>query len=350
MKLSRNQTLFNIAKSMPPWVKDIVFQAYIKKQRREMKSRRYPNKIKLFVTEKCNMNCKCCFLPDKPRPDMTTAQILKLAASLKGVITNYLGITGGEPFLRKDLRTITQAFINAGVKRIHVVTTGWHTTDIIAYAMQFKDKVELSFQFSFDGPRHIHDKKRIPGALDNMLFTTIGLRAAGFTGDITLLTMISEENLDYLPEMIQMVNKSECYHDFNFDRTLPQLPPYFERAVKTINQLYYSKQTALFRKMGGKKFDYQKKWWESGSHNLECFAGKSDCIIWADGSISRCEILPPINDVYGRTLKDCNYNFKEFWDRASWIGGVPHKCSCNHDCNIQNSMLFDIDFLRGILK
>lgn len=55
------------------------------------------------VTYRCNERCVHCYLPHDDRGEMTTAEIVELLDQLADAGVFFLTISGGEPFLRKDL-------------------------------------------------------------------------------------------------------------------------------------------------------------------------------------------------------------------------------------------------------
>ena len=92
-----------------------------------------PAHIVLFITNRCNMECDHCFLVesgelnDMKRPQILSVENLrKLATSNPKLLA--LSITGGEPFLRKDLYKIVNLFKKQVVA---IPTNGFLTDNII---------------------------------------------------------------------------------------------------------------------------------------------------------------------------------------------------------------------------
>ena len=96
-----------------------------------------PFHIVLFITNRCNMECDHCFLVESGElNNLERQQILSLENLRKLAISNpkllALSITGGEPFLRKDLSEIIQEFSKSGyLKSINLVSNGYQTDKII---------------------------------------------------------------------------------------------------------------------------------------------------------------------------------------------------------------------------
>jgi len=87
-----------------------------------------------FITSKCNAKCSFCFYWKKlnqAKNELTFEEIDKLTRSFDKDLFHVI-LTGGEPYLRKDLADIAIAYHkNAGAKNIATVTTGFFTKKIL---------------------------------------------------------------------------------------------------------------------------------------------------------------------------------------------------------------------------
>lgn len=78
-------------------------------------------KLHFEVTYRCNYRCRSCYLgsrldrPDQWREDADTFEWVKVARSAGALGCSSVTITGGEPFLRKDLPDIVAALNDAGI-------------------------------------------------------------------------------------------------------------------------------------------------------------------------------------------------------------------------------------------
>ena len=94
-----------------------------------------PNYAIVYVDGRCNMHCDfCCHAAMDARNSGTVSPsnwgyIFKRAKSLL-----HLTITGGEPFLRKDLTEIISEIIeNSGVPRVSIKSNGFYLKRIKEY-------------------------------------------------------------------------------------------------------------------------------------------------------------------------------------------------------------------------
>ncbi len=75
-----------------------------------------PLAVHLEIIAACNLRCTHCFAGELPRKsELTLAQMDRLFAELAGLGSFRLGLTGGEPLLRKDLLDIVDAATGHGL-------------------------------------------------------------------------------------------------------------------------------------------------------------------------------------------------------------------------------------------
>ncbi len=88
------------------------------------------NYLRLAVTDRCNLRCQYCmpaegidFLPRKEL--LSYEEMLRLVSIVSAAGVKKIRITGGEPFLKKDidyfLRTLRQI---DSLEKIHITTNG----------------------------------------------------------------------------------------------------------------------------------------------------------------------------------------------------------------------------------
>ena len=126
-----------------------------------------PISIIHFVTTKCNARCKHCFIdfsdPDMSRNDLNLNEITTLTKSLGKSLFN-VNLTGGEPFLRKDLFEIAKAyFSNTSAQSLFITTNGYFTErikDFLDNLISSGINRKVTIQFSIDNFEEEHDKNR----------------------------------------------------------------------------------------------------------------------------------------------------------------------------------------------
>ncbi|MBU0694801.1 MAG: radical SAM protein [Candidatus Omnitrophica bacterium] len=68
----------------------------------------FPLRVMFELTYRCNFKCKHCYVPQSYRKkgELNTKEVFSLLDQLKDIGCFYLGFTGGEPFMRKDIMKI----------------------------------------------------------------------------------------------------------------------------------------------------------------------------------------------------------------------------------------------------
>jgi MoaA/NifB/PqqE/SkfB family radical SAM enzyme len=119
-----------------------------------------------------------------------------------------LSLTGGEPFLRKDLKDIILSAAKhlPCLERISVPTNGLLTFAILETTKnilaELPPRIFFKIGISLDGPREIHDRMRgVPGAFEKAAETLRQLQNLPHPNfEVGILALFTEENADLLPE------------------------------------------------------------------------------------------------------------------------------------------------------
>lgn len=101
---------------------------------RSSKTKGFPLRVMFELTYRCNFKCKHCYVPPgyRKKSELNTEEVFSILGQLKEMGCFYLGFTGGEPFIRKDIIDILRfakekgfeliiytngALINAGIAK-----------------------------------------------------------------------------------------------------------------------------------------------------------------------------------------------------------------------------------------
>jgi MoaA/NifB/PqqE/SkfB family radical SAM enzyme len=88
----------------------------------------HPKEICIILTYRCNAKCNMCDVwhhPTKADEEITIEDIEKLPSGLR-----FINITGGEPFIRKDIEEIIKTILPK-TERIVISTNGFFTDSIV---------------------------------------------------------------------------------------------------------------------------------------------------------------------------------------------------------------------------
>lgn len=153
-----------------------------------------PKEICIIVTYRCNARCNMCNVwqnPSKANEEITIEDIKKLPSGLR-----FVNITGGEPFVRKDLEEII-GVVREKARRIVISTNGYFTERIVSLCKKYSD---IGIRISTEGLQKANDTIRgIPDGFDRTLRTLFTLRGMGMK-DIGFAMTVQDINYkDLLP-------------------------------------------------------------------------------------------------------------------------------------------------------
>jgi radical SAM protein with 4Fe4S-binding SPASM domain len=158
------------------------------------------------VTGWCNLNCRHCYMeaPDRRYGQLPFEAMARLVEQFEQANVLEVSLTGGEPFLRKDLLSIIQLLADKKIRLTQIYSNGLLITDQHLEGLQsigFKP----SFQISFDGVG-THDQMRgTTGTEPGVINAIRRLRAAGFA--VVVATSIDQLNLGALVATYQLMKK-----------------------------------------------------------------------------------------------------------------------------------------------
>lgn len=141
----------------------------------------------IAVTYRCNARCHMCNtwqFPTRTQEEIRPEDLTSLPPM------NFTNLTGGEPFLRRDLEDIIEA-VRPKTKRIVISTNGFFTSRIINIAKKYPD---LGVRISIEGLPRVNDELRgISHGFDKGLRTLLELKDMGMK-DIGFGITLSDRN------------------------------------------------------------------------------------------------------------------------------------------------------------
>lgn len=172
-----------------------------------------PYAVSFWLTRRCNFKCAMCWVAAANRhPEAHGATQNELTLDeLKNIVKDIrkwrprVGVTGGEPFLRRDALEFI-AYVKAAGLRCGANTNGWFLAEDALYLVEIGLD---SIMVSVDGPAEIHDAIRgVPGSfararrgLESVLAAR---RASGKEAPYVKVTCtISAANVNHLPATVR---------------------------------------------------------------------------------------------------------------------------------------------------
>jgi radical SAM protein with 4Fe4S-binding SPASM domain len=309
--------------------------------------------LQFHLTGNCNLRCKHCYRTEGNVEPLTTDDV-------KGIIDQFIvlrdkynndhnirkrghiNLTGGEPFIRKDIAEIIN-YIHSNNKSLTygILSNGSFINDEVIALLKATD---VSFiQLSIDGERNTHDELRAPGDYNRVMAVAKKLTSAGIRVYISFTA--NAKNYTQLPTIAKECRKNKITALWS-DRIVP-IGNAEELQDLIITKALLPDYVANLKKARGseltqrlhKKTDIQIKralqFIGSNQPIYECSAGKSLIVVDELGNIMPCRRLPIIcGNVFTSTLTDIYYNHPTFIDlREPCIPQECLKCQHNMSCN-----------------
>ncbi|HIJ03763.1 radical SAM protein [Candidatus Woesearchaeota archaeon] len=326
-------------------------------------ARKEPVQLIHFVTNHCNARCKHCFIdfanPETFRGFLSLEEIEKLTKSLGKSLFN-VNLTGGEPFLRKDIFEIAKLYLtNTTIESLFISTNGFFTEftqDFIKKFQELKTGKKLLFSISIDNFQEAHDENRkLKGlykrALDSY-HAIMDFNDPNIVANIGIT--VTHHNYDKALQVYEHLKKEGVR---SFAATLMRE----EGVVKTIDPEMKKKLLDSYVALSNAIHQDQKKgtvncWggtlqgsvmeaknmimnriipdiYINNTYVAPCHSGALFGVIYANGDVYPCEIL---NDKKLGNLRDFDMNFMDLWNSKpvkecrSFIHDT--KCTCTFEC------------------
>ncbi len=161
---------------------------------------RYPKIVCWRITSKCNRKCSFCFRPN--RKELNTKEVCKIIDKLAACGVKGIGVTGGEPLLRKDIVKILKHIWEKDIK-ICLATN----TDFYFKYQKFINKYVSAIGIPIEGSkREIHDLIRGDGSFCNVI-NTINKICTKSRLKMYFSTVLTKDNIDDLANMENLLAK-----------------------------------------------------------------------------------------------------------------------------------------------
>ncbi|MEM6293849.1 MAG: radical SAM protein [Myxococcota bacterium] len=168
-----------------------------------------PTRLVFDVTRRCNLRCAMCKTWEKPSEgELSADAIASILAQLPRL--TWLDVTGGEPFLRRDIEQVLGAAlcIPPALTVLHFQTNGWSPARIAEITERVRSRregVDLIVTVSIDGPEPVHDAVRgRQGSAARALDTLARLEPLAGV-EVHVGTTISDRTVDGLPALEEIL-------------------------------------------------------------------------------------------------------------------------------------------------
>lgn len=318
-----------------------------------------------YVTNRCNFRCEFCFYyaeieKGRKTEELTLAEVAQMTEKMGPLL--QLSLTGGEPFLRKDLAEVTRLFIdNCCARYITIPTNGSLTDKMVAYLEDILPDYPDTFMrlaFSIDGIGDDHDEARsMPGSYKKIQqsFEAISPLRKRFPNLVldanSVFTARSEtrllETLKHLDQNFDFDNLS-----ITFARGVikdPSLKSQSKEAYSRVNefleQVRRTKENRFLYPLWRGVRDVSRQNLIDTVFNdkfvTPCVAGKKLIVVSETGDVYPCEIL----DRKMGNIRDADFDINsilkndESTELRKWIRET--ECKCSFECALGANVVWN---------
>jgi len=289
-------------------------------------SKMMPKEVCIILTYRCNAKCNMCNVwmhPSKASEEITAKDLETIPPGLR-----FINITGGEPFVRKDIEDIIAA-VRSKTKRIVISTNGFFTDKIVRLCEKYPD---LGIRISTEGLQKTNDAvRRIPDGFDRTMRTLLTLRRMGIK-DIWFAMTVQDMNCK---DLLPLYELSDAL-GYEFATATCHNSHYFHKLDNQINDksMVCGEIEKLIQEL--LKSNSVKKWFRayfnyglmnyiySGRRFLPCDMGDESCFIDPSGDVLACNGMDekvPMGNIRVRP-------FEEIWrsQEASKVRNIVRSC------------------------
>jgi MoaA/NifB/PqqE/SkfB family radical SAM enzyme len=329
------------------------------------------SRLFFFVTSQCNARCSFCFNLEnvenwssrKPQ-ELTLAEVTALARKMKRL--PYINLSGGEPFVRRDLADIVEAFYrHAHTQWVTIPTNAAltrHVIDGVREILVRCPSLFLTIQVSLDSIGEDHDRSRqIKGGFESLAdtlgelahlrdrFSNLRIQIGTVVGDFNAarlreISAYCKTNFQYDQQMFSLIRDKDqrISHD---DSHLLSL--YHEFVIESEREEWRMMRRSLWgrvvRALQGVTYQDYLDIKRSERFIRPCHATRKFATLYDDGQVSPCDVLPSAK--LGN-IRDHDYDLhallhqrevNAFYRKSI----VEEKCNCEWLCAIPHNSLYD---------
>ncbi len=301
--------------------------------------------IQWHLTERCNLRCTHCYQSDRKTEELTFPEIKKVIGDVSDMLKYWsdhygitfspsMNVTGGEPFLRKDIFEILEEIVQQGFDT-YLLSNGTMVDG--GKARVLSEMNVKGVQVSLEGPEEVHEMIRGKGSFSSSLKGVEHLLNAKIP--VTLNVTLSALNADYFMDMVMLA--SSCgVQRLGFSRLVPSgrgiglLDSMLkkERVKELYEAIFSMNKDGLDIVTGDPVASQMRTLCDEDAidsiPNGGCAAGVSGLTFLPDGTIMPCRRL---NLLIGNVLKD---SLREVWATSKVLNLLRNKTKYKGKCGV----------------
>ena len=290
---------------------------------------RLPLNLTLSVTFRCNSRCRTCNIHKRDCDELTLVEWKHIFESL-GKSPFWVTISGGEPFLRKDLLEIVCALYDQCYPTmINIPTNGLlcgRIPEVVREMALYCDKARIVINLSVDEIGVEHDELRgVPGNFEKVLESFKALKSLDLPNlSIGIHTVVSKFNVPRIPAIYRHLRTlnpdsyiTEIAEEREELRTMgsgiaPEVQDYctaVDFLTEALRKDRFHKTGPITRAFRLEYYRLVKKILKERRQIIPCYAGVASGQIAPDGNVWMCCMKG--ESIGG--LRDVNFDFHALW-------------------------------------
>jgi len=256
--------------------------------------------LELQITNRCNLQCRHCYIGDGPHQDLSKKQIQRVLEQFEEIQGLRLLLSGGEPLLHPYFWEINEILRDYAFRSV-LLSNGILISREVAKKLRVHE-----VQVSLDGMEEGHESLRGKGTFEKTIMAIDHLQEAGM--QVSVATMIHRRNLSEFDRLASLL-QSRNIEEWNVD------VPCVEGRLKENQDLQVSPSEAgplLGYGFGGG--------FHGSAENSTC--GVHLCAIMPSGAVCKCGLFgqEPVGSIE-EGLRAC-------WARIPRIALRDLSCKC----------------------
>jgi len=243
--------------------------------------KKIPYIVELYITNKCNMNCKYCYVK-KTSKELTTEEWIARIDQLYSLGTRVFSILGGEPLLKKGIDRIINHILEK--KCIcNLITNG---TNIHKHIDTIKDIGRVFVSYPNEIDRKPGTKNRI---LDNIeMALSKGIK-------VSLIFTVTKNNikeyrpaLEYARKIGAKILPAECVGGYEDALSMEETFRFWEQTKEYKKEYPIIKPTHIINRMLKTSIRHDEYIYNRCVGYPKCQFGRYMCIVLPDGTYDSC--------------------------------------------------------------
>jgi MoaA/NifB/PqqE/SkfB family radical SAM enzyme/polysaccharide pyruvyl transferase WcaK-like protein len=221
-----------------------------------------PQAISFMANDICNSRCKMCLIWEKKKEhELTPTELAQIMREPLFSKVSNVGVTGGEPTLRKDLPDLFRAIIQNGsnIRDLSIITNAIQDNKVIERVIDCNKTCEeagvgFGVMVSLDGVGEVHDLNRgRPGNFESALKCIERFQAESIP--VSFGCTVTKGNVTHVDELMDLAEEKGWYGRF--------------RVAEFIQRLYNDPQTDFIRSFSPRESYHLALFFFRAEHEFE---------------------------------------------------------------------------------